>query len=188
MARGSAGFTLLEMMLTVFLIGLAATLVALNIDRDSDDIAALEARRFAELVTYLQDESTFTGLPMAIEIRETDNRYRFWELDGQWRTVEKVQVLRERIVPDEITLEFNSLQRPVRDDNRNVSDGDATAVGDRSDTDDPDGDESALPPDLLMVEPTGLVRPFITTFRGAGTAYHVTVDNELNPVVSSEEI
>ncbi len=171
-------------MLTVFLIGLAATLVALNVGQDVDDIASLEARRFAKLVSHLQDESTFTGLPMGIEVREQDNRYRFWELDGQWRAVEKLEVLRERIVPEEISLVFNSLQRKKQSDEE-----DTEAEASNENEDEADGKPvPKAPANLILVEPTGMVRPFITTFRGEETAYHVTLDNELNPVVSSEEI
>ena len=60
------GFTLIEMLLTVFLIGLTASLVVINVGQDADDIAKLEAKRFAALVSHLQDESTITGFPMAM--------------------------------------------------------------------------------------------------------------------------
>ena len=171
------------MMLTVFLIGLAAGLVALNVERDSDDIAKLEARRFAALVTHLQDESTFAGLPMGIEVREQENLYRFWRLEDRWLPVERLEVLRDRHVPEEVTLLFNGLQR--RDDSE------AGAGADDAEDDDEDADSETaprIPRNLLVVEPTGMIRPFITTFRGGESAFHVSLDNEFNPVISREEI
>ncbi len=171
-------------MLTVFLIGLAAGLVALNVERDNDDIAALEARRFAALVTHLQDESTFTGLPMGIEVREQENLYRFWQLEDTWSPVERVQVLRERSVPEGVTLRFNDLRR--REESRESTRDDAE---DDSEGEDEEGEKKPrMPNNLLVVEPTGLIRPFITTFRGDASAYHVSLDNSLKPVISREAI
>ena len=168
------------MLLTVFLIGLAIGLVALKIERNTDDIAKLEARRFAALVSHLQDEATLTGLPMGVEISKTDNRYRFWELEEQWRLIDKVEVLRERTVPDPIDVELTLLQERKETKTEN---------GD-TDTQRSEGEsESAGPPkNIVIVEPTGLVRPFIATFKGEKILFTISLDNELNPIVSNESI
>ena len=176
----SAGFTLLEMLLTVFLIGLAIGLVALKVERSADDLAKLEARRFAALVSHLQDEATLTGLPMGIEISKTDNRYRFWELDEKWRLIDKVEVLRERTVPEPIDLQVTLLQQKKESKEQN------------QETDSQFGDDRSKPKgpprNMVIVEPTGLVRPFIATFKGEQVLFTISLDNELNPVVSNEPI
>jgi prepilin-type N-terminal cleavage/methylation domain-containing protein len=183
-----AGFTLLEMMLTVFLIGLAAGLVALNVERDNDDIASLEARRFAALVVHLQDESVFTGLPMGIEVRELENLYRFWRLEDSWQLVDRVQVLREREVPDGVVLQFRSLQQRVEADEGSGSGSEPGVEGESQDGEEDAEATTKAPRNLLVVEPTGLIRPFIATFRGDQSEFNVSLDNELNPVVSRENI
>lgn len=157
------------MLLTVFLIGLTASLVVINVGQDADDIAKLEAKRFAALVSHLQDESTITGFPMGIEIREIDNRYSFWQLEDIWVRIEKQNALRERIVPEQVALEFTLLQ-----DDRQKS---QSAENSRS-------EESRI---LLMVDPTGLARPFIMRFIGDKMIFSISLDNEFNPVLSSAQ-
>ena len=176
--RRYSGFTLLEMLLTVFLIGLSVGLVALNVERNADDIAKLEARRFAALVSHLQDEATLTGLPMGIEVVKTDNRYRFWELDEKWQLIDRIQVLRERTVPESVSLELTLLQAK-----KTSSQGDTDPQTQNSEeTPKPKGP----PKDLVIVDPTGLIGPFIATFRGEQTMFTISLDNELNPVISDE--
>ena len=174
--RSQIGFTLIEMLLTVFLIGLAASMVAINIGQDDDDIAKLEAQRFAALLAQLQDESTLSGLPMGLQVREVDNRYQFWELIDAWKPVEQVAVLREREVPAPIVISLELLHAVVNESRNQQSD---------------DGDETAnvlkAPNNLILVEPTGLTRPFIARFRGSKLIYNVALDNELVPVISNEE-
>lgn len=180
MLNRSTGFTLLEMLLTVFLIGLAIGLVALKVERNADDIAKLEARRFAALVSHLQDEATFTGLPMGIEISKTDNRYRFWELDEKWRLIDKIEVLRERSVPEPIDLQVTLLQEK-QENSKQEKDTDSQAAEGETEPKGP-------PRNMVIVEPTGLVRPFIATFKGEQTLFTISLDNELNPIVSDEPI
>ena len=178
--RRQSGFTLLEMLLTVFLIGLTIGLVALNVERNADDIAKLEARRFAALISHIQDEATLTGLPMGIEIVKTDNRYRFWVLDEKWQLIDRIEVLRERTVPESVVLELMLLQGKKN----SSSDGDNTETR----IDEEKAEPKGLPEDLIFVEPTGIVRPFLATFRGEQILFTISLDNDLNPVVSDEAI
>ena len=64
------GFTLLEIMVVVVLIALTVTLVGMNLGRDTDQIAQLEATRFARLLSQVRDESVLTGKSYAIELNE----------------------------------------------------------------------------------------------------------------------
>ncbi len=181
--KSDQGFTLLEMLLTVFLIGLVTSLVTLNVGQDADDIAKLEARRFAALVGHLQDESTIAGLPMGVEVREIDNRYSFWELTDTWARVEKLEVLRERVVPEQISLIFTLLQKVKPE-----ADGDSNKNQDGQNSESEDKSSSPEPKKLLVVDPTGITRPFIAKFSGKNMAFSVFLDNELNPVVAPESL
>jgi len=172
--KGNSGFTLLEMMLTVFLIGISISMVVPRIGSDADDIAKLEAKRFSALVTHLQDEATIIGLPMGVEMRVTENRYRFWQLGDGWTPVEKQQVLREREVPDTVQLSFVLLQEKT------------SADVDEEETEDNDEEKpkNLAPANLLIVEPNGLVVPFLAGFAGEKKEFRVALDNQLNTVVS----
>lgn len=173
------GFTLIEMLLTVFLIGLVTGIAVLNVQQDGNDIAKLEARRFAALVTHLQDESTLMGFPMGIEVSQNENRYRFWLLEDEWGLIERQEVLREREVPSNVELSIDLLQR-----NQQKTDDDKQ---DEIQEQDSETEKSKGPPqNMLLVEPGGLIRPFIASFRGDSQVFRVTLDNFVNPVVSSE--
>ena len=58
------GFTLLEMMLVVVLIGLTVGFVNLNLSPDAEDVLDREANRIVALLQQLQDESVISGKPM----------------------------------------------------------------------------------------------------------------------------
>lgn len=156
----------------VFLIGLATGLVAINIGRDADDIAKLEAERFAALVNHLQDEATLVGLPMGVELNATENRYRFWELQDKWQRVIGVDVLRERTVPGTVSIDLSLLQDRKQD---------AEPDGDRQD--DPPDAPPKPPSNMILVEPNGLVRQFIARFEGEKLSYNVSLNNTSRPVV-----
>ena len=175
--RNTAGFTLLEMMLTVFLIGVCISLIVPRIGNDADDIAKLEARRFSALVSHLQDEATIVGLPMGVELSVTENRYRFWQLEDGWSLVEKQQVLRERQVPDSVRLSFALLQE------KQVEASEETTEPDEEDS----KPTTSVPDNLVVVEPNGLVVPFLAGFSGEKREFQVALDNELNTVVLESE-
>ena len=170
-------------MLTVFLIGISISLVVPRIGNDSDDIAKLEARRFSALVTHLQDEATIVGLPMGVEVSVTENRYRFWQLADGWTQIEKQQVLREREVPETVQMSFTLLQNkePDSDD----EEAESSAATENSDTE--EKPKTPAPSNLLVVEPNGLIAPFLAGFAGEETRYQVALDNQLNTVVSENE-
>ena len=99
------GFTLLEIMVVVVLIALTVTLVGLNLNRDLDQIAGLEAERFAKLLEHLRYESVLTGKSYAIEVDEQKKIYRFLESSDKWLPIKNDDLLRPRKIPDFLTSE-----------------------------------------------------------------------------------
>jgi general secretion pathway protein H len=104
------GFTLLEIMVVVLLIGISIAVIALNLERDIDQVAEQEARRFAALVEHLRDESILTGRLYGVEIDEPESRYRFLIFDKKWLPVEQDDSFRPRVIPDYLTIQFNAGQ------------------------------------------------------------------------------
>ena len=72
-----AGFTLLEMMLTLGLIALTTTFVILNVGQSDSRLALLEAKRFVALVNLAQDESILTGRAIKLEFDSSARQYQF---------------------------------------------------------------------------------------------------------------
>ena len=102
--RRQYGFTLIEIMVVLVLIGISITIISLNLGRDVNQLAEQEARRFAALVDQLREESILTGRRYGIEVDETQGRYQFLVFDGRWTPVDKDELFRPRVVPEYLTI------------------------------------------------------------------------------------
>lgn len=107
------GFTLLEIMVVVILIVLTVSLVGVNLGRDLDQVAELEARRFARLVEHVRDDSILSGRVYAIEVDEARRSYRFLEADGEWKSVTRDDVLRQRHFPEYLPVRFEVPEQAI---------------------------------------------------------------------------
>lgn len=150
----TAGFTLLEMMVVVVLIALSVTIITLSLERDIDNVAEHEARRFAALIEYLRDESILSGRTYAVEVDELTGSYRFLTPGENWQPVERDYVLRARSVPEYLKLRFQLLEGAA--------------------------DESTS---LLVVQGSGEISPFEFAVVGEDADFVVSVDAALNMLV-----
>ena len=173
----AAGFTLVEMMLAVFLIGITATLVVINVDSNQDDIARLEAERFAALIGHMRDESVIVGYPIAVQQDLVDNQYRFYELRDAWKPVDRDDVLRPRLIPQgvQFSLQLIGAKKKANEDQQQDEEEDDESVKD------------SAPTDLVVAEPGGLITQFIASFTGESNVFSVTLDNRQELVVAAED-
>jgi len=82
-----AGFTLVELLMVVAIIGLAAGAVVLSVPDPRPSVAA-EAERFAARLTRAREESILTNRPVAVEA--TAAGYGFSVFDGaDWSTLDE---------------------------------------------------------------------------------------------------
>lgn len=101
--RSAAGFTLLEVLVVVFLIGIVLTLAVLSVGHNEDRILKDEARRLAALLELARQESIVESLEMALAI--DDRAYSFQMFDGRdWLPIGDDPILRPRELPDEMEL------------------------------------------------------------------------------------
>ena len=145
------GFTLLEIMVVVILIALTVSLIGVNLGRDLDQVAALEANRFAKLVEHVRDESVLSGKVYAIEVDERRKTYQFLQASQQWRPVTRDDILRPRHFPDYLSVRFDILQRRETDQRA-----------------------------LLVVQGLGEITPFRLSVEGDKFTHVVTLDDGLN--------
>lgn len=103
-----AGFTLLEIMVVVVLIAISVTFAVVSLDRDTDDIAELEARRFARLIEHARDESILSGRPYAVQIDPAKRSYTFLEYGEEWKQVKNDDVFRRRELPEDVDMTFET--------------------------------------------------------------------------------
>ena len=138
-------------MVVVILIALTVSLIGVNLGRDLDQIAELEANRFARLVEHVRDESILSGEVYAIEVDEKRKAYQFLQASRQWLPVTKDDVLRPRHFPEYLSVRFDLLQRRETDERA-----------------------------LLVVQGIGGITPFRLTVEGNKFIHVVGLDESLN--------
>ena len=171
--RHNSGFTLLEIMLVVVLIGITATFVVINLDRDPDQIAEQEAKRFMALIEHVRSEAILTGRTIGVEVLPKELSYRFLHARNGWTEITDDDILRPRFVPEflSIDIKIEPGDEPIEIPDHDVDDTD------NSDQDDPDGDE---PDDdetksYIIITTLGEITPFALRVRGEDYYYVVTL-------------
>lgn len=112
--RAAGGFTLLEILVVVVIVGVLASFAVLSIgSRALDDRLDTEARRLQELIALAADEAVLQGAELGFI--HTPDGYAFLALkDGQWLPLEDAGALRGRALAEPFYLELRVEGRPVK--------------------------------------------------------------------------
>lgn len=103
--RLAGGFTLLEMVVVLLIIGISLSLVTPNFMKNDEDVLKEESVRLVALMDYATDTATSQGHWLAW--RPTAAGYRFLQLDENkniWQPIATDEVLRERKLPDGMSI------------------------------------------------------------------------------------
>lgn len=93
--RLARGFTLLELLVVMVIVGVTLGLVSLNAMPDGQQILQNDAQRIALLLQLARDEAIVRNRPIAFEAEA--ERYRFLLREGNtWRVLVQDDLLRER--------------------------------------------------------------------------------------------
>ncbi len=100
----SRGFTLIEMLVVLLIMGLLLGLVSANMHPDERGQLRIEADRLAQLLELAGTESRLSGKTLAWTA--DDSGYRFWRFDEQagWFEVSDSDLLRARTLPTGMTI------------------------------------------------------------------------------------
>ena len=103
-----AGFSLLEIMVVVVIVGIVISVASLSMGiLGKDRELKIEADRFMALAEVAQDEATLQSREFGIEVMTAG--YRFVEYDalaGQWADVPGDDTLRLRALPEDVEFEL----------------------------------------------------------------------------------
>src|SRR3569623_1809643 len=102
--QSAAGFTLLEVLVVILIIGVIISFAALSIHR-ADNSVEEETQRLAALIKLGSQEAVLQGREFALEF-EVD-RYAFVVFDGeQWQPLADDDILRPRTLPFDVVVDL----------------------------------------------------------------------------------
>lgn len=167
--KAASGFTLIELMVVVIIIGIVSAMVLLSFGILGDDRALQQqARRMSSLVELATDEAMMQGRDFGLEF--TKFGYRFVEHDpltNQWHAVVDDELLRPRQLEEGMEFELLLEDRPVELNEKVAKieveeDSDETegsgGLGNSGESDDRNSDDDYLPHVLILS--SGDVTPF----------------------------
>ena len=106
------GFTLLELMVVLVIIGVILTFVGLSGGGDSRaEQMQREMQRLVALIELASDEAVLRSEQLAIRIGETDYEFMILEAD-QWNTISDIPPLRPRVLPKGIEVRLELQENP----------------------------------------------------------------------------
>ena len=152
-----SGFTLIEVLVVVVIIGIISAIVVLGLGNFSDDRELRnDARRMTALIEMTLDEATLQGRDFGLELMQSG--YRFVEYDPlteQWFEVIGDDLMRPRSLAED--TEFNLFL----EDKRVLLKVDAADMEKSDDDDDNDGNlgDDYLP--HILVLSSGDITPFV---------------------------
>ena len=101
-----AGFTLLELLVVLLILGILTTLATLSLGGDAKSHIKDEARRFAALAELATEESILQGRVLGLDFHAGGYRFLFMSMDdkGQmlWLPLDEDRILRPRDMHPEI--------------------------------------------------------------------------------------
>jgi general secretion pathway protein H len=151
------GFTLLEVMVVLVLIGIIFSFAMLSVSRsDQDELMKREARRLATLISLANDEAVIRGQEFAIHFSETGYDFLVLQLEG-WQAPQDDHLLKSYQLPKGMRVRIEV-------------EGDPPGLGKQAKK----AEETRTPQVYLLS--SGEMTPFSATFEaeGARVRYHLT--------------
>jgi general secretion pathway protein H len=154
------GFTLLEIMVVLILIGIIFSFAVLSVGRnDQDEMMKRETRRLATLIDMANDEAVIRGEELAIHFTENGYAFLVLQIEG-WREPQDDQLLKSYKLPKGISVRIEV-------------EGDPPSLG-QQDKKDKKADETLTP--QVYILSSGEMTPFSATFMAeqSHVRYHLT--------------
>ncbi len=101
------GFTILELLVVLVIVGITLSFAVLSLDLRSDkDIVLEESRRLTALMQLASEEAVVQGRELAMQFDGPDYRFLVLDNKNKWQTIEDDELLRERQLPEGLQTEL----------------------------------------------------------------------------------
>jgi len=161
----AAGFTLLELMVVLVLIGIIFSFAVLSLrGTDISDLMEHETRRLATLLELAGDEAVLRGEELAVNF--TDQGYEFLVLqDNNWHSSGEDGLLKAYSLPADIELRLEVEGEPPE----------LNSLAGQEDEDSEEDEEETLTPQVFILS-SGEMTAFSATFMSLQSdyRYHLT--------------
>jgi len=147
----SRGFTLIEIMVVVAIIGVMVAYLGVSLSRDFDRLATLEAKRFHVIVNEVRDEAILTGEAYLLHVDNKANAFHFSGVRSDRQINNDDGLLKQRQIEKGVEVDWEVFDQ--FDDNE-------------------DNDPKVL------ISPLGDITPFEASFRGDNNKYFVFVNED----------
>lgn len=97
--RRGGGFTLIEVLVVVLIMGMLVGLVSVVTRPDARGTLRIEAERLAQLLDLAATEAGYTGTTIAWTAGESEYRFWRWRDGGGWTEIRDNELLRSRALP-----------------------------------------------------------------------------------------
>jgi len=105
------GFTLIELMTALVIVGIAVAIVVPRLVRDDRDVLAQEAARLALLLEQARDEAVASGRPIAWSSQGAVNGFWTVGAGGDWEKIAGDEVFRDRSLAEGVRIARLTLNR-----------------------------------------------------------------------------
>ncbi|MDN4502951.1 type II secretion system minor pseudopilin GspH [Alteromonadaceae bacterium BrNp21-10] len=163
----SKGFTLLEIMVVLLIIGIATSVVMLNFNnQDYQKDLKKQAQRFQTVVSMASEFAILNQQQLGVSVK--GNRYKFVILDDEqkWQLITDEPALAEFALPEIFALELKLDGLPWQDEDSLFDNKlfDEPSAFDEYEQQKQDEEEKQLPPPQIYILSSGDITPFSLSF------------------------
>ena len=107
------GFTLMELIVVVFIIGISLSFVTISLNQHSDRQVEDAVKRLHQLLRLAAEEAVMQSQEYSLMVTKTGYSFAALSLGGKWENVSDDAMLRQREFPENVRVELRIDQQQV---------------------------------------------------------------------------